>query len=478
MTDYVEIIEVWRVGAMIHFGADGWRGRVDDDAIDQVINRIADAAGMLWERDNPGGVVCVTYDTRPRAHELARMAAEVLAARKLIVRLSDSYAPMPALSWAVAQDAEVCGGLMITGSHHPVEYVGVKFRMADGGCATPEFTEELEAAVPAEPSSARGPYHSFDIMTPYLHELTSVVDVDTIRSAHLKVVYDPMYGAARGTFASLLKDLGVEVRELHGVEDKDMEELHPDPVEPWADECEEAVVAGEAFAGLLNDGDADRVAAVDERGRYVCPDKIIALLLGHLVQKHGRSGRVAINLSSSVLIRRVAKSLGCRVAVKPIGFRHIYKEICKGDVIIGGEESGGIGFPCHMPERDGLLAALLLCEMMAKTGKPLGVLVDELEAVFGKMRYGRRDIRLEAEEIETLRMMLPGVNPPTIAGKAPAGVSRMDGVRFEFEDESWLLLRPSSTEASVRVYAEAATVEERDALLEEGCALARSEKVD
>lgn len=478
MTDYVEFIEEWRVGAMIHFGADGWRGRVDEDDIEQTVARIADAAGMLWERDNPGGIVCVTYDTRPRAAELARLAAEVLAAHDLIVKLSDSYAPMPALSWTVAQDSGICGGLMITGSHHPVEYIGVKFRMGDGGCATSEFTEALELAVPAEAPSASGAYHSFDIMSSYLHELTTVVDVEAIRAAHLKVVCDPMYGAARGTFAALLKDLGVEVCELHGTEDTGMEELHPDPVEPWVDECEGAVVAGEAFAGLVNDGDADRMAAVDERGRYVCPDKIIALLLGHLVQKHGRTGRVAINLASSVLVRRVAKSLGCRVAVKPIGFRHIYKEICKGDVLIGGEGSGGIGFPCHMPERDGLLAALLLCEMMAKTDKPLGVLVDELEAAFGKMRYARRDIRLEAEEIETLRMMLPGINPPTIAGKAPTNVSRMDGVRFEFEDESWLLLRPSSTEALVRVYAEAATVEERDALLEEGCALARGEKVD
>ena len=465
------------MSAIIHFGSDGWRGRADDPDVRENVVRIADAAASLWAREHPGGIILVSYDTRPQSNELAQLAAGVVAAHDLDVRLSQSYAPMPALSWALAQDDAAVGGLMITASHHPLEYTGVKFRMGDGGCATPDFTEELEAAVPGDATEARGSFDSTDLMTSYVEELRKRVDTDAIAAARLKVVYDPMYGAARGAFASVLREMGVEVREIHGVPDDGMADLHPEPIEPWADECESAVVEGGAVAGFINDGDGDRVAAVDEKGRYVCPDKIIALLMGHLVNRHGQAGRVVVNLSSSVLIRRIAHDLGCRVTVKPIGFRHIYREICKGDVLIGGEASGGIGFPCHMPERDGLLAVLLLIELMALSGKTLAQLVDELEAHYGKMRYGRRDVRLAAEEIESLHLMLPGINPSSVAGKQPVSVDRKDGLRLEFADESWLLLRPSGTEALVRVYAEAATVEERDALLEEGCAIARGESV-
>ena len=226
-------------------------------------------------------------------------------------------------------------------------------------------------------------------------------------------------------------------------------------------------------AGLINDGDADRVGAVDEHGTFVSPHKIIALVAGHLVRNRGMQGRVVLNLSTSTLTKRVCRALGCRVTVRPVGFKHIYKEMCKGDVLIGGEEAGGIGIPAHMRERDGLLVNLMLCELMAQTGKTLGALVAEMEEAFGALVYGRRDLRLENEVIEMFRTMLPGLNPHEIAGETPVAVSHMDGLRLEFADESWLLLRPGGTEPVVRVYAEAPTARRRDALLEAGCDLAR-----
>ena len=298
-------------------------------------------------------------------------------------------------------------------------------------------------------------------------------DAEAIRAAHLRVVVDPMGGAAQGYLADLLRELGVEVHEIHAGQASDQEDICPDPVEPWVDACERTVIEDGACAGLVTDGDADRIGAVDERGRYIHPHQIMALVLGDLVQFRNLEGRVVVNLSCSTLVRRIAEALGCRVTVKPVGFKYIAAEMKKGGVLMGGEEAGGIGIAAHMPERDGILACLILCELMAKTDAPLGVLVDQLEDSFGKTSYGRRDLRLEAEDAETLRTLLPGVNPKSICGKVPQNVSHMDGLRLSFEDDTWLLVRPSGTEPVVRVYAEGFSVEERDELLDAGCALAR-----
>lgn len=463
------------MGAMIHFGTDGWRARVDGDFTDESVIRIADAAGSLWSQTHPGAIVYVGFDTRPGADRFARLAARVLAGHGLVAKLSDRYCPTPALSWTVARDDRSCGGLMVTASHNPNDYLGIKLRVADGGAGSSDFYEDLERAIDPDPTEARGAIGETDFVTPYLDHLTTLVDGDAIAAARLKVVYDPLYGSARGYLPDVLRALGVEVAEIHGRPDQDMDDIHPEPIEPWVDDCEQTVVATGAQAGLLNDGDGDRVGAVDERGRFVSPQKIIALILGHLSMNRGLTGRVVLNLSSSVLPRRVAKALGCRLSIKPIGFKHIYEEMLKRDVLLGGEEAGGIGITSHMPERDGLLMNLLLCELMAMSGKPLGELVDMMEQCCGHYYYARRDLRLENEVIEMLRTLLPGLNPPLVAGRKPSAVSHMDGLRLEFEDESWMLLRPAGTEPLVRVYAEAPTIELRDELLDAGCDIARGE---
>ena len=464
------------MSAIIHFGTDGWRARTDGEFTLDNVGRVSDAAADIWQNTHPGATVYVGYDTRPRAKEFAEVAAGTLSAHGLDAVLVSSPAPTPALTWAVAHDGDACGALMVTGSHHPQGYLCLKLRMGDGSTANQDFIEALESAIAPEPLGLQDGYREMDVMPSYLGALKEAVDAEAIRAAHLRVVVDPLYGAARGYLANTLVDLGVEVHEIHGREPEAGEEIHPDPVEPWVDACEQAVVEDGACAGLINDGDADRVGAVDERGRFVHPHQIMALVLGDLVVNRKMNGRVVVNLSCSTLVRRFAEALGCRVTVKPIGFKYISAEMEKGGVLMGGEEAGGIGIASHAPERDGLLVNLLLCELMAKTGKPLGALIDEIEDAFGKTWYGRRDLRLEADVIEGLRMMLPGLNPQTVRGKAPKKVSHMDGLRLEFEDGSWLLLRPSGTEPLVRVYAEAFSLEERDALLEAGCSLARGEE--
>ena len=461
------------MGAMIHFGTDGWRARADADFTEENVVRVADAAAECWSRRAPGSTVYVGYDTRLGAEFFARVAAGVLGAHGLSVKLCDRFAPTPALSWAVAADPAACGGLMITGSHNPMGYLGIKLRVEDGTIGFADFYEEVEQLVPPDATGRRGPFELVDFCTPYLERLLTLVDMQAISDARLKVVYDPMYGAASGYFSGLLVSSGVETAEIHSAGETGWADIHPEPIEPWVDACERAVVRCEANLGLVNDGDADRVGAVDENGRFVSQQKLIGLLLGHLAVDRGMTGRVVLNLSTSVFVRRIAQRLGLRVVVKPVGFIHIYRELSKGGVLIAGEEAGGIAVPAFMPERDGLLMNLLLLELMAQTGKSLATLVAETEARFGSCFYARRDLRMPPEEIEVLRTMLPGLNPPLVAGRTASAVSHMDGLRMEFEDESWLLLRPSGTEPLVRVYAEAPTIELRDKLLDEGCAIAR-----
>ena len=419
--------------------------------------------------------VYVGYDTRMGAEAFAALAGEVLAGAGLTAVVSDRYLPTPALSWAVAQDSRACGGLMITGSHNPPDYLGIKLRMEDGGTASDDFIEELESLIMPETIGVRGEIERANMVMPYFDHLCSLVDADAIAAAHLRVVYDPLYGSARGYMPLVMGALGVETIEIHGVDDEDARELHPDPIEPWVDDCERTVCETGAVAGLINDGDADRIGAVDEHGHFVSPHKIIALVAGHLVKNHGMTGRIVVNQSTSTLTKRVARALGCRVTVKPNGFKHIYKEMCKGDILLGAEEAGGIALGSHMLERDGLLAALLICELMAKSGKTLEQLADDLSKTYGKTCYARRDLRVEAEVIDVFRTMLPGLNPKTVAGREPVQVSHMDGLKLEFSDESWVLLRPSRTKPVVRVYAEAPSIQERDELLEAACDIARGE---
>lgn len=461
------------MGGMIRFGTDGWRARRDGAFTEDNVVRVVDAAASIWARTKPGSIIYIGYDARPDAGRFARLAARVAAGHGLVAMLSDRFLPTPAVSWTIANDSRSCGGLIVTGSHHPSDYLGIKFRMSDGGAGSPDFLDEVERAIDPDPTDVRGPIEIVDIATPYFDALVSSVDGDAIASAHLHIVYDPMYGAGRGAMPAVLGALGVEVEEIHGEDDEGALDMRPEPIEPWVDDCEQAVTEAGARCGLISDGDADRLGAVDEHGVYINSHKLFCLLLWHLVKNRGMSGRVVLGAASSLLTRRLARALGCRYVIKPVGFKYICEEMRKGGVLFGGEEAGGFGIPGHFPERDGLLMILLLLEMMAKTGKTLSELVDSMELEFGKTRYARRDIRLQNEEVEALRTMLPGVNPKTVAGLKPERVSHADGLRLEFEDESWLLLRPSGTEPLVRVYAEAFTVERRDDLLEAGAQIAR-----
>jgi phosphomannomutase len=460
---------------IIRFAPDGWSARVGEDFTPENVVRVADALGKLWGTEHPGGRVYVGYDTRAGADAFARLAGEVIASYGLDVVLSETFCPTPALGWTVANDKRACGGVMITASQESASYLGIRVRMPDGGTCPEEELRVIEALVEPVPSSQRGVVSLADVVTPYKESLEALLDADAIRSAGLTVVHDPMYGAAREVFAGILRDLDVNVIAIHDGESEGFGGLHPDPVEPWVDECEQAVVENHAVAALIQDGDGDRLGAVDEEGRFVAVQTLVPLILDHLVENRGLTGRVVLNVSGSTLTRREARRLGCRLTITPIGFARLHGEMLRGDVLLGSDGEGGIAVPSHLAERDGILASLLVVEAMAMRGKTLGQLVAELEDKAGHMDYGRRDIRLDAATVQSLRNMLPGMNPPAVAGMEPVSVSHADGLRLQFADESWVLVRPSRAESLVRIYAEAPTVEERDALIEGGCALARGD---
>lgn len=460
--------------ADIHFGTDGWRAIIGEDFTPDNLNRVVAAAARIFKEeavaagrdaDAPGTLI-VGHDCRQDAHAYAELAAQVAAGEGFIVLLTEDYCPTPTLCWSVAHNDDAVGGIMLTSSHNPAEYLGVKLRMADGGASPAEFTDRVEAVLPPEPTDILGPFQTADLMTDYLAALRELVDVEAIRGANLRVVCDPLYGAGRHYLADLLRDMGVEVVEIHNAEDPTFAGLHPEPIQPWVDEGLAKVGELGYDALFINDGDADRIAAGDSRGNYVNAHRIITLLTKHMVDR-GETGRVVSTVTASAMLDRMCRKLGLELVSTPVGFKWIYGEMEKGGVMIGGEESGGIGLPDHVKERDGLLMALLLTECMAQSGKDLGAIIDEMLADIGRLEFARRGLSITDEQMARFRAeTVPTYTADEIAGKRVLDVDRRDGVKLLLEGDAWVMMRPSGTEPLVRIYAEAATTDEVNELLD------------
>lgn len=469
----------------IHFGTDGWRAVIGEDFNEKQLQILGQALAHLYKRrysvcsqidqlpQSQPLAVLIGYDTRYHAREFAKVLGQTLADQGFRVQISDRYCPTPALCWTVAHDRELIAGIMLTASHNPAEYLGVKLRMEDGGASPASFTSELEEIISeqaaqeqvgAQDTFATGELVERDIMTPYLSALLHEVDLEALRAAQLRVVHDPMYGASRAYVAELMRKAGVEVHEIHGENRSDFGGLHPEPIHPWIDECCKAVLDCQAGAAFINDGDADRVGAVDELGNYVSPHKILALVIKHLLKK-SKHGRVVSTLSASSLLSRLCEDKGIELCITPVGFKWIYEQMLQGDVLVGGEESGGIGIPSHVMERDGLLMDLLLCEMMAQEHKSLHELVCELEERYGTFYYQRNDMRVSEACMEALQLKIIQFDEKMLMDWGAKSFSKQDGLYLEFADDAWLLLRCSGTEPLVRVYAESLSKELTQSML-------------
>lgn len=459
---------------IIRFGADGWQARLDDGFDEAGVRRAADALGLLWADAHPGAEVVVGYDTRHNSADYACVAAGVLASFGLRAVVSDRPCPTPVASWFCSRRSDAIGVVMLTASERSCEYGGLIVRGADGGPVSREFLDAVEQHISLEPTSDTGEYQVENFIAPYLDDLVTLVDGVAIAGAGLSVVVDPMYGAGAGVLAQALERLGCEVTEIHADVREDFCGLHPEPADPWADECEERVSSTGASLGFLLDCDGDRAGVVDEDGNILLPHELSPLVLGHLVENRNETGRVVVTLTCSARIARQAERLGCQLTSVPVGFSRIYREMREGDVVLGAEEYGGLAFPSHLLERDGLLSCLLVAELVAKSGRTVRQLVRDMGDKIGHMRYTRRDVRLDPAATQAFRNVLPGLNPESVAGRLPVEVSHADGLRLQFDDGSWVLIRPSRSDPVVRVYSEAPTEGERDRLLDASCGIVRA----
>ena len=443
--------------------------RFDDGFDEENVARVADAFAYIWGEAQPNATVYVGYDTRYAAALHARAAARALASNGLRVVVSDGACPTPALGWAVAQDETAIGAVMITASGASCEYGGISARGGDGGPVSQEFYEAASRVVSSIPVVADGSYEEANFVEPYMSYLLGCVDAQAIAEHAPRLVVDAMFGSGRTILTRLLKRLGCRVHEIHGEILSDFGGLHPTPTEPWVDTCEQAVRAYGCDAGLVLDGDADRLGLIDGDGRYITPHRMVPLVMKHLVEDRGEMGRIVDTFSCSAYVRRQAARLGCPFTAVPMGFSRIYREFADEDVLLGADEFGGISIPAYFKERDAILAALLVVETMCQRKQSLASLMDQIDEELGTMHYIRRDIRLDAASIQAFRNILPGLNPREVCGMRPVGVGHSDGLVLRFADDSWVQLRPSRTEPLVRACAEAPDEALANALAEEAC---------
>lgn len=463
------------VGTEIRFGTDGWRAVIGDAFTFANVRLVARAAARhLSGEGKPGAPLVIGHDTRFQARAFAEAAAEAVAAEGIPVRLTRTFAPTPVVAFNVSAQGG-CGGLVLTASHNPPAYLGIKVRTARGGSAHPAMTAAIEAAI-AEvrvskppPGGARGGVELFDPWPAYTEGLGKFADLAAIGRLGAAIVVDSMYGATQGRVAEILRGLGCRVEELHAEVNPAFGGRSPEPLPGHVPELLAAMPAGTGRlrVGIAFDGDGDRIAAVDEAGRFVTPHHLFAVLLVHLAERRGLKGRVVKTFSVTTMVDRLAKGYGLPWTTTPIGFKHIAALMAEGGVLMGGEESGGLGFAGHIPERDALAAALLLLEAMAVTGRTLGELVAEVEARVGPHRYRRVDLHLDTPRRgQDVMARLKAAPPDRVAGRAVRGVEELDGVKFQLEGGAWLLVRPSGTEPVLRLYAEAGSEDTVTALLQ------------
>ncbi len=459
--------------ANIRFGTDGWRAVIAEDFTFRNLHRVARATAE-WVLDrSPAPKVVIGYDTRFLGRAFAEYTARVLASAGVEALLPPSFAPTPAVSWAT-QEFGCAAGVVITASHNPPEYNGFKLKADFGGPLLPDDVAEVEARIPAS-TEGLPPLRSLDrlqesggiaeqdLMTGYLACLRERLDIEAIRASGLRVAHDAMFGAGQGVFATLLG--AGQVAALRHAHNPGFGGQPPEPIERNLGVLSEAVVAEGCAVGIAHDGDADRVALFDERGRFVDSHTLLALLLRYLHKDVGLSGRVAKAFSSASIIDRMGAAYGLPVETTRIGFKHIVGHIVQGDVLLGGEESGGIAAQGHIPDRDGLYIGLLVLQMMAQRGKKLSELVKELHDEFGAQAYRRIDFRTSvAAKEDILDRLEQGRGPEAIAGSPVLRVDPFDGFKHYVEG-GWLLVRPSGTEPLLRVYAEAETPERAQALI-------------
>ncbi|MBI9049450.1 MAG: phosphoglucomutase/phosphomannomutase family protein [Anaerolineaceae bacterium] len=473
----------------INFGTDGWRAVISDTFtfynLRLVTQAIADAViSPSWNNGGAKDVVAddhkmvVGFDTRFLSDRYAREVARVLAGNDFSVMLSQADAPTPAISFAV-RNMGAKAGVMITASHNAPRYNGVKLKSTCGNAASPEQCDRVEVYLNDNELQGRGPnlmdfqiaknngqITTFNPIPAYHDHLRNLIDMDVIADAKPRIVIDSMYGSGRGVIRGILQGTGCEVEEIRGDLNPGFGGIHPEPIGHYLDALATTISMGKGDFGLATDGDADRIGAMDGRGNFVDPHKIMALALKYLVEVRGLSGAVVRTISTSRMLDRLALKYGLKLYETPVGFNHISDYMLNEDILIGGEESGGISFKGHIPEGDGVLIGLLLTEIISYYRTPLYELVEQLLNEVGPAVYKRKDMRLKHPVAkDAMVRKLKNNAPASIGGESVTEIIDIDGIKYILSDDSWLLIRPSGTEPVLRVYAEGRSPEMVEALM-------------
>jgi alpha-D-glucose phosphate-specific phosphoglucomutase len=452
----------------IKFGTDGWRGIIADDFTFDNVRRVAGAiASYVLKYEDAKRGVFIGYDTRFASLRAAQAAAEVIAAAGVPVKIADDYTPTPAVSYAVKRQS-AAGGVMITSSHNPWNWNGVKFKGKFGGSATPAIMKRIEEEMAARtpPKGVNAAIEEIDLNRPYIAAVCAFADVDLVAKTNFKFAVDAMYGSGRGILSGIFQARGIRHVAVREELNPLFPGINPEPIEPHVALLQQTVVREKCDAGLATDGDADRIGAVAEDGSFVDSHKIFCVLLHWLLERKKWPGDVVRAFNTTRMLDRIAAKYGRKIYETKIGFKYIADLMMEREILIGGEESGGIGYSRYLPERDGVLNCLLLANVMAEEGKPLGQLVADLQREFGSHYYGRRDLHI-AEGIKQGAIQRAGAESTRKIGRyAVLKKENLDGVKFFLDAptngngaEAWILFRASGTEPLLRLYCEAASPE-------------------
>jgi len=453
---------------MIKFGTDGWRGIIADDFTFDNVRRVAGGiASYVLRHENPAHGLFIGYDTRFLSQHAARVAAETVARAGIPVRLTRDSVPTPAVSLSVkAQGA--AGGVMVTSSHNPWNWNGVKFKAKFGGSATPAIMKVIEEEVAAGsiPKGQKASIEEVDLTTPYSEAISRFADLGLIAKAGFKFAVDSMHGSGRGVLTQIFKAHGVPYVAIRQELNPLFPGINPEPIEPHIEMLRQTVLKEDCHAGLATDGDADRIGAVAEDGTFVDSHKIFCVLLRWLLERKKWRGEVVRAFNTTGMIDRIAAKHGRKLHETSIGFKYVADLMMEREILMGGEESGGIGYSRFLPERDGVLNSLLLANVMAEEGKPLGQLVADLQREFGAHYYGRSDLHIPEKMKQSAIERARADGTQTLGRYRVLKKEHMDGVKF-FVDaptngngaNAWVLFRASGTEPLLRLYTEASSPE-------------------